>query len=81
MLIEVRVRGRFWPIPGATARQIAGNAWEISVPRTSECQRLLGNDLGRLDGAVLGLDGKETEAAVINAEGPEGVRATAWILG
>lgn len=78
--IEIQIRGRFHEIPGAKCRQIAGNTWEVFVPRTPEAQRLLGADLGRIDGATLGLGGVATEPALISGERPDGVVVTAWIL-
>lgn len=81
MLIEVRQRGKVLPIPGASARALASNAWEITIPRTPDTQRLFGPDLRRLDGAVLVLDGQESEPALISAEGADMVRVSAWVLG
>ncbi len=81
MQVELRVRNRVFPLPGATARALASNAFEVTVPRSPEARRLLGDDLGKLDGAILVLDGEESEPALICAEGPDAVRVSAWILG
>lgn len=80
MDVGLLVRGRFVALPGAAARAIAGNAWEIRVPRSPEAERLLGRGLAKLDGAVLLIDGQQTEPALISGEGPEHVTASAWAL-
>lgn len=81
MVIEARHRNRIFPVPGVTAKKLASNAWELTVPRTPEAQRLFGPDLRGLDGAVFVLDGKESEPTLISGEGPDGMKVSVWILG
>lgn len=61
MTIEVLVRGRYHPLPGATARPIGGNAWQVRIPRSPEAARLLRRwEVESLDDVVLALDGEDS---------------------
>lgn len=37
--IQILTRGSFRPLPGATATQLATNAWRVEVPRTDAVKR------------------------------------------
>jgi len=64
--VELLVRNRFLTIPGTTARFVAANAWEISVPRDDTTARLSRRTLDpeAWDTAVFSLDGVQAHEAV-----------------
>jgi hypothetical protein len=83
--IELLVRRRFVVLPGATARALAGNAWELSLP-LSAVQPLVrdATEPEAWDGAIFLLDGRETEPAVGCGTGGSGVtresvKVTVWV--
>lgn len=80
MTLELLDRNRVRPMPPATVRALASNAWEIRVPRGAEAERAFGPGLRKLDGAVFLVDGVQTEPALISAESPEAVTVSAWAL-
>lgn len=69
MTIELLLRGRYRPLPGATARPIGGNAWEVRLPRSPEIGRLLKSwEVETLDSLVISIDGRDS-AQVIGSGG------------
>jgi hypothetical protein len=80
--IEVLHRGRFWPLPGASATKIAANAWEITIPIDDAVRRFAKSpgDPSAWDDAVFAIDGVQTEPAVGSGGGGDAVRVTALVL-
>lgn len=77
MTIEVRIRGRYHPLPGATARRVGANAWQVRIPRTPEAERLLRRwEVEALDGLVLALDGEDAIQVIGSDAGREELVAT-----
>ena len=70
MEIAIFHRGRFRPLPGATARHIAANAWEVHIPHSDKTERLASGKWGltAFDGATLLLGDDETEQVVGSAQ-------------
>ncbi len=83
MTIEILHRGRFHPVPDATARVVALNAVEIALPRASRVHALCRRQptAEAWDGAVFAVDGVEAEPAVGSGEDASGVRVTVLLLG
>lgn len=82
MKVEVLVRQSFREVPGLTARRIAGNAWEILVPKDEATQKLTrrGPRPEDWDGAIFFLDGQETMPATGTGENKLVVKVTALVL-
>lgn len=80
--LHVLHRNRFHPLTGATARPLAANAWEITVPATDAVKKLTrrGFTAEAWDGAVFLVDGVETEPAVGSGESKKAVTVTVFIL-
>lgn len=82
-MVEVLHKGRFHAIPEASVTRIAANAWEIRIPRDAPT-------LGRLrrpwteegwDGAVLSVEGRETEPCLTSRIDAQAVTLSAFHLG
>jgi hypothetical protein len=80
--IQVLHRGAFHAIPGATAQQVASNAWEIHVPATDPIHRKTRRTLTAeaWDEAIFLLGDVESQAAVGCAEDHNGVTVSVIIL-
>lgn len=77
MTIEALVRGRYHALPGATARRVGGNAWEVRIPRTPEAARLLrGWSVEALDGIGIALDGQDAVQVIGSGGGDDALVAT-----
>lgn len=80
--VELLVRTRFLPLPGATARRVGANAWEVHIPRTEAVARLArrGLDPEDWDGAVFAIDGEQTEPAVASGADEAALKVAALVL-
>lgn len=81
--ISVLVRNHFEPLREATGIPIAGNAYEIHIPRDSATLRLARRDdtLEAWDGAVFLIDGAESQPALGTGETKNHLIVTALLLG
>ena len=80
--VEVVHRNRFVAIPGATAKEIRGDAWEIRIPALDPIHgktRRKPTPEG-WDGAVFAIDGRETAPAVGSGTERDGVVVTVWVI-
>jgi len=81
--VQLLIRNRFHPVRGATARPVAGNAWEIRIPADdpvlSRARRT--SDPTTWDDAVFLVDDLETDGAVGSAHERGWIVVTAWSNG
>lgn len=78
MQIELLSRGRYEPLPDATARHLDANAWEVRIPRSARAERLLRRwDVDAIDGVTLVIDGVESLQVVGSREDRAALVATA----
>lgn len=80
-MVEFLSRGRFVELPGATARRIRANAWEIRIPRTEAVRGVVRSSLSpeAFDDAIFCIDGVETEHAVGSGEEDHLIRVSALL--
>ncbi len=81
--IFVQYRRRFHALTSATARRVAGNAWEITIRLDDPALARLGTlaratDATAWDGTVFLVGDVETEGCVGSGAGPGTVTVTAW---
>ena len=58
--LQILHRSHFRPLKGATARQIAGNCWEVTIPLADNRRWLPGTQARDYDDAVLLVDDEES---------------------
>jgi len=83
MTIELLHRGRFDAVDGATAERVSSNAYTVRLPLTARAvqrSRRPATEDG-WDGAVVAIDGAESEPGVVSAVDDHAVTLTVWILG
>ncbi len=80
--VQILVKGRFWPIPGAKIREIAPNAVEITIPLSPDLKKRTrrGEQAEDWDGAVFLVDDEESEPAVGSGQKNGSVMVTAFFL-
>jgi len=82
MTIELLHRGRFDVVATATAKQVSSNAWSVRLPfadRAVQRSRRPATDKG-WDGAVLAIDGQESEPGVVSAIDARAVTLSVWVI-
>lgn len=81
MEIALLHKGSFRALPGATARRLSGNAFEVRIPRSAESERLMRGkwSLESLDDAVLLLGDDESVQVLGSREEPDALVVTALI--
>lgn len=82
MDLQILVRGRFFPLEGATVKKVALNAWEIRVPRDEAVAKRARRKLSveAWDGAVFLIDDVETEPAMVSKETSDALFLTALVF-
>lgn len=77
-MILVLVRNKFVEVPGALARHITANVWEVRLDRDEATRRLLRRDItvDGFDDAVFLVGGVESIQAMGSSETPEAVVVT-----
>ena len=82
MNIALLCRSHFVDLPNATAENIASNAWRVRIalsdPGVRKARR--GAQAEHWDGAILSLDGKETEPVTGSGDGTGYVEVTALLF-
>ena len=80
--IELLHRRRWVALADASARNVAANAWTLTIPLTDAVRKLVprADDPEAWDGAVFQLDGKEAEPAVGSGVGPTGITVTVLVF-
>ena len=82
-MVELLHRGRFYPVPEASAVPLAANAWDVTIPRDAPAllrARREWTEAG-WDGAVLSIDGRETEPALTSRIDARSVTLSVYHLG
>ena len=82
MTIAVLHRSHFQDIRSATARQVAANCWEITIPAADPIHKKVRRKptAEGWDGAVFLIDDAETEPAVGSGESAREVRVTVFVV-
>jgi hypothetical protein len=82
MTVELLVRGRFVPLPGATVERVAGNAFTVRIPDPDALRRRTrrGANPEDWDGAVFSLDEVETEPGLGSGLDRGAVLVSVWIV-
>lgn len=82
MVIELLHRGRFDEVRGASARSAGANAWLVTLPLDDRAvqRSRRGTRVEGWDGAVLALDGQETEPALVSDLRDGQVTLTVWVI-
>jgi hypothetical protein len=80
--VQILVKGRFWPIPGAKTKDIAPNAVQITIPLSPDLKKRTrrGDRAEDWDGAIFLVDDEESEPAVGSGEGKGTVTVTVFFL-
>ena len=82
MIITVLHRRRAEPLTGATAQKIAGNAWEIRIPKDAALHKRLRREPTPegWDDAVILLDDRESQPVLGSGDDADTIWVTAIFL-
>ena len=74
--LQILHRNPFRPLKKATARQIAGNCWEVTIPITENRRWLPGTQASDFDAAVVLVGDEESNQVIGTGEGSDFVVVT-----
>ena len=74
--LQILHRNHFRPLKNATARQIAGNCWEVRIPIADNRRWLPGTRASDFDDAIVLVDDEESNQVIGTREGSDFVVVT-----